>query len=148
MKRKHTIFLAVIATLLGGLLLLLVILQLSGIRRVHFHHVIATVEFIGLDSSCDANVLEEHIKNIPAMREISFTRASWSHEAWMARLQFKAEDPIKGAQQLRIWLASLPGRHTARLIKATYYHCRLSRPACGDIVVGEPQALPTASGTS
>jgi len=145
MKTTRNFVLGFVIALFCTLLLVLGAFRLGGIRHVYFKHVIATVEFAGFASPNEARALKRSLGKMPGLREIEFARASWSSEIWMARLQYKALGPEDGARRIRAWLATLPAVQNPRLVKATYYDCRLCRPERGDIVLGKPHSVAVPS---
>lgn len=138
MKTLRKTSLVLTAILLAMALLLVAVAATSGIRHVYFRHVIATVEFSSLESGISADALREYLNGISGFRSLDFARTSWAPNTWMARIQFQAPNRETAARRLHEWMASLPADcATARLVKASYYDCRLSRPNRGDIVLGK-----------
>jgi hypothetical protein len=123
---------------LAGLVLLGSALWLAGIRHVYFHHVIATFEISGLNSTKDASDFQDRLASFPGLRQMALARGAGPENLWIARIQFSASSPQAGWNRIREWIETSPSAQTLRLVKATFYRCRLDRPKLGDIVLGNP----------
>ncbi len=141
MKTRHPVF------IMAGVLFLFVVIggvaafALGGVRGARLKQVIVTFELRGVSSQSEARSFLRRFEPGAGMLPPEVALGSFTERTWIARVRFHAADPEGGQRQIAAWLQRVSAPVEVRLVKATFYPCRILRPGRGDVVLGQPVVL-------
>jgi hypothetical protein len=133
---------AVLAALVAVVLVFSGFWALLGAKRIYWNHAVVTFELRGLQTDQRAESFAQHYRELAEVREVKIARSPLTDDRWLAKIAFHADNLAGAGQRIRDWVENPPEyAKETRLVRATFYPCRVIRSHGGDMVFGSPSSV-------